>query len=176
MYPRPYASFVEAVERQHQLPRHLVYAVMRQESAFRPDVVSPASAVGLMQLIPRTGKAAAGELGLEYRSELLVSPPYNIQLGAYYLGKVLQRFGGNPALAAASYNAGPSAVSRWLEKGEKLPLDVFVARIPYQETRLYVNLVMGNLAHYAFLEGGDAAVPQLDLALPQGLRATADDY
>jgi soluble lytic murein transglycosylase len=89
---------------------------------------------------------------------------------------VLRRFGGNPLLAAASYNAGPGAVSRWLETGEKLPLDVFVARIPYQETRHYVNLVMGNLAHYAFLDGGEAAVPVLGLELPQGLRVAADDY
>jgi soluble lytic murein transglycosylase len=176
MYPRPYASYVEAVERENELPRHLLYAIMRQESAFQPEVVSPARAIGLMQIIPPTGKAAAADLGIEYVPELMVSPPYNIQLGAYYLRKVLKRFGGHPALAAASYNAGPGAVSRWLETGEKLPLDVFVARIPYRETRLYVNLVMGNLAHYAYLEGGEVAVPQLDLEVPKGLRATKDDY
>ena len=176
MYPRPYATLVGALERQHALPRHLVYSVMRQESAFAPNVVSPARAVGLMQVIPSTGKAIAEELGVEYRPELMVSPPYNLRLGAFYLSRVLRRFGGNPALAAASYNAGPSAVSSWLQSGESLPLDVFVARIPYRETRLYVNLVMGNLAHYAYLEGGEDALPRLDLKLPAGLRATADDY
>ncbi len=176
MYPRPYQSFVNVVEQQHDLPPHLLYAVMRQESAFQPDVVSPARAIGLMQVIPPTGKAAAQELGIEYRPELMVSPPYNIQLGAFYLGKMLRRFGGQPALAAASYNAGPGAVSQWLESGEALPLDVFVGRIPYRETRLYVNLVMGNLAHYAYLEGGETAVPELELELPHGLRASADDY
>jgi soluble lytic murein transglycosylase len=176
MYPRPYSSFVAMVEKEHELSPHLIYAVMRQESAFEPAVVSPANAIGLMQVIPTTGKAAAAELGIEYQPELMVSPPYNIKLGAYYLSKVLTRFGQHPALAAASYNAGPSAVSRWLQTGEKLSLDVFVARIPYRETRLYVNLVMGNLAHYAYLEGGEAAIPRLELTLPQGLRATGDDY
>ncbi len=176
MYPRPYSSFVDILERQHELPRHLVYSVMRQESAFQPEVVSPARAIGLMQVIPPTGKAVAEELGVEYQPELMVSPPYNLKLGAYYLSKMLRRFGGHPALAAASYNAGPGAVSRWLQTGEQLPLDLFVARIPYRETRLYVNLVMGNLAHYAYLEGGETAVPRVDLKLPTGLRATADDY
>lgn len=80
------------------------------------------------------------------------------------------------ALAAAAYNAGPAAVSRWLETGETLPLDVFVARIPYEETRTYVSRVVGNLARYAYLSGGDGAVPRLELEIAKGLRAEPDAY
>jgi soluble lytic murein transglycosylase len=118
----------------------------------------------------------ARDLGTEHDPLRLRAPAYNVELGAFYLRRVLDRFGGHVPLAAAAYNAGPIAVSRWLETGEDLPLDVFVARIPYGETRGYVARVVGNLARYAFLRGGAAAVPSLDLDLPKGLRATAEDY
>ncbi len=149
---------------------------MRQESAFRASVVSPAQAVGLLQLIPPTARKVAGELGIDYDPLLLESPPHNIRMGSYYLKKVLSTFGGNMALGAAAYNAGPAAVTRWLATGESLPLDVFVARIPYGETRGYVMRVIGNLARYAYLEGGAEAVPKLSLEIDKGLRAPADAY
>jgi soluble lytic murein transglycosylase len=176
IYPRPYQPIVRDAEQEHGLPANLVWAVMRQESGFRPAVVSPANAVGLLQLIPPTAQNVALELGMVYDPMLLESPPHNIRMGAYYLKKVLAMFGGNLALAAAAYNAGPAAVSRWLESGEKLALDLFVARIPYSETRLYVARVLGNLARYAYLEGGADSVPRLTLDIDQGLRAPADAY
>ncbi len=149
---------------------------MRQESGFRPTVVSPARAVGLLQLIPPTARTVAGELGVDFDPLLLRSPPYNIRLGAFYLKKVLDTFGGSVALAAAAYNAGPVRVSHWLETGEKLPLDLWVARIPFHETRSYVCRVVGNMARYAYLDGGESAVPNLDLSLPKGLRAGPGAY
>jgi soluble lytic murein transglycosylase len=176
IYPRPYEPIVRDAEREQGLPANLVWAVMRQESGFRPAVVSPANAVGLLQLIPPTAQNVASELGIGYEPRLLESPPHNIRMGSYYLKKVLTTFGGNVALGAAAYNAGPAAVSRWLESGEKLPLDLFVARIPYSETRHYVARVLGNVARYAYLEGGADAVPKLTLEIDQGLRAPADAY
>lgn len=176
IYPRPYEPLVRAAEKKLELPHDLVYAVMRQESGFRPAVVSPARAVGLLQLIPPTARTVAGELGVDYDPLLLRSPPYNIRLGAFYLHKVLHTFGGSVALAAAAYNAGPVRVSHWLETGEHLPLDVWVARIPFHETRSYVGRVVGNMARYAYLDGGESAVPVLDLTLPKGLRAGPDAY
>ena len=146
VYPKPYESTVRKVEEKRKLPLGLIYAVMRQESAFAPTVVSPAHAVGLMQMIPPTAKRVAEELALAYDPTMLKSPPTNIEMGGYYLRRVYDRFGQRVALTAAAYNAGPAALSRWLESGEKLPLDVFVARIPYRETRGYVNRVVGNWA------------------------------
>jgi soluble lytic murein transglycosylase len=139
---------------------------MRQESAFRPDVVSPARAVGLLQLLPSTAARLASELGLSLDPARLVEPPLNVRLGARYLRKLLDWFGGNLALAAAGYNAGPSAVGRWLNNSSGLELDLFVARIPYEETRVYVERVVGNHARYRYLAGGEGAVPKVSLPLP----------
>ncbi len=176
IYPEPFSEAVESEARKNSLPRGLVYALMRQESGFRPHVVSPAKAVGLMQLIPPTARNVAEELSVEYKPELLRLPAYNIRFGSYYLKKVLDQFSGSVPLALAAYNAGPSAVGRWLKTGHQLPLDVFVARIPYGETRGYVARVVGNLARYAYLEGGEAAVPALPLQLPSDVKVPDDAY
>lgn len=176
VYPEPWGDLVKAAEERRGLPEGLIHAVMRQESAFRPDAVSSASAIGLLQLIPGTAERAAREIGIEARPELLRVPSYNVELGAYYLHRVLDLFGGHVALAAAAYNAGPKAVSRWLATGEMLPLDVWVALIPYSETRTYVSRVVGNLARYAYLRGGELEVPKLSLALPRGTHVTDQDY
>jgi soluble lytic murein transglycosylase len=175
-YPRPYAALISEAQEQHKLSQEFLYAVMRQESAFKPGAVSTAEAVGLMQLIDPTARRAAAELALPYDPAHRVSPPQNIRLSSYYLKKLFDMFGSHFALAAAAYNAGPLAVSRWLETGETLPLDLWVARIPFAETRGYVHHVLGNHARYAYLAGGDAAVPQIELALPQGKRAPAEAY
>jgi soluble lytic murein transglycosylase len=103
---------------------------MRQESAFDPVIVSPASAVGLMQLMPGTARQAAGELSLRYEPAHLTSPDMNIRLGAFYINKLLKMFQGHVVLSAAAYNAGPRAVSHWIEVGADNDLDLWVARIP----------------------------------------------
>jgi soluble lytic murein transglycosylase len=176
VYPAPFASGVRALEEEQALPRGLVYAVMRQESAFDPLIVSPASAVGLMQLMPATAKQAAVELSLPFDEGRLTEPDVNLRLGAFYIGKLLRMFQGSVALAAAAYNAGPRVVSRWLESSEGRDLDLWVARIPFDETRNYVAHVVQNLARYQWLEGGDAAVTPVALAIPEGARAPADAY
>lgn len=166
VYPRPYAPLVAGLTAAESLEPELVYAVMRQESSFRPEVVSPAQAVGLLQLLPSTASRLAKELGVEFEPSRLSEPPLNVRLGARYLRKLLDWFAGNLALAAAGYNAGPSAVERWLKNSEGLELDLFVARIPYEETRAYVERVVGNHARYRYLAGGEGAVPRVLLALP----------
>jgi soluble lytic murein transglycosylase len=176
VYPRPYSAIVQRVENEFKLPPHLIHSVMRQESTFLPTVVSPANAVGLMQLIEPTAKRVGAALSIQYEPELLRIPSYNIRFGGYYLRRVLDTFGQHVTLAAAAYNAGPIAVSRWLESGEDLPLDVFVARIPYRETRTYVNRVVANLARYAYLDRGKAGVFGLDLEIEKGLRSPPDAY
>lgn len=176
IYPRPYAQFVAESEARHGLTSGMVHAVMRQESAFHPTVRSPAAAYGLMQVIEPTARRAAADLGVEYSKKSLLTPAFNIELGAYYLGTLLRRFDGHLALAAAGYNAGPGAATRWLETGGDLPLDLFVPRIIYAETRTYVQRVLGNWARYRYLEGGAAAVPELSLDLPTAKELAADAY
>lgn len=165
-YPRPYQELVQHSASDHGVETELIYAVMRQESAFRPEVISPAQAVGLLQILPITGEKLAGELGIPFEAEQLQHPPVNVRLGARYLRKLLDIFDGSLPLALASYNAGPSAVLHWLEGARNLELDLFVARIPYSETRSYVERVVSNYARYRYLSGGEAAIPQLSMKLP----------
>jgi soluble lytic murein transglycosylase len=176
VYPQPFEGGVRALEEQHALPRGLVHAVMRQESAFDPAVVSPATAVGLMQLMPSTAQKVSAEIGLRLEDGGLTSPDVNLRLGAHYLAKLLKMFQGSMVVAAAAYNAGPRIVSHWIEGGADNELDVWVARIPYDETRNYVARVAQNLARYQWLQGGDAAVTPAPLAIPPGAKATPDAY
>jgi soluble lytic murein transglycosylase len=176
LYPRPYAPLVEEVETRNGIPSGMVYAVMRQESAFQPTVQSSAAAFGLMQLIEPTAKRMASDLNLPYSKEALLTPGYNVELGAAYLAKLLRLFDGQLALAAAGYNAGPNAAARWLKTSGGLTLDLFVARIPYDETRTYVQRVVGNWARYSYLRGGEKAIPEISLELPASKTLAPDVY
>jgi soluble lytic murein transglycosylase len=167
---------VSALEEKHEIPKGLIYALMRQESAFDPQAISPVSATGLMQLMPSTAQHVADELSFDLKPVELTSPEVNLRLGAFYLGKLLKTYKQNPMLAAAAYNAGPGAVNDWLAGGGDQEADVWVARIPYDETRNYVARVIGNLARYQWLEGGDAGVAVLPIQLPKDARAPAEAY
>jgi soluble lytic murein transglycosylase len=164
-FPSPYADAVRAAEATEKLPTGLLWAVMRQESAFDPDAVSPARAVGLMQLLPETARAIADEVDLPKDDARLTSPSYAIAVGARHLRKLLDELHGDVALAVAAYNAGVESVDRWLSRAPGMKLDAFVERIPYKETRDYVARVMGNLARYGYLAHGEDGVPRLTLDL-----------
>jgi soluble lytic murein transglycosylase len=164
---------VHAAEVSEHLPPGLLWAVMRQESAFDPDAVSPARAVGLMQLMPDTARPLADELGLPRDDARLTSPPYAIRVGARALRKLLDEFHGGVALAVAAYNAGSDSIDRWASRAPGMTLDTFVERIPYKETRDYVIRVMGNFARYAYLASGDAGVPSVSLPLWNATSASA---
>jgi soluble lytic murein transglycosylase len=119
-----------------------IYAVIRQESAFAPEAVSRAGAMGLMQLMPTTALSVARTIGETIPSRRsLYEPPLNIALGSRFLAKMSERFGGNEILATAAYNAGPDNVEKWLPK-EPVAADVWIATIPFRETREYVRRVL----------------------------------
>ncbi len=131
-----------------QLDRALLFAVMRQESAFQPKVVSRARAHGLMQIIPPTAAYVAGDSTLRReRLGRLFDPEFNIELGQRYMRTLLESGGiaGNVAFAAAAYNAGEGALAKWQLRDDAL---LFLATIPYSETRTYVERVLYNLAAY----------------------------
>jgi soluble lytic murein transglycosylase len=119
-----------------------------------------------MQLLPDTARRIAAETGAPFDEKLLATATVNLDLGGRYLAKMLRAFGGSVPIAAAAYNAGPQAVGRWLSRMRGVDLDVWVAMIPYDETRTYVSRVVGNLARYGYLEGGEKGVPPIDLVLP----------
>jgi len=128
----------------------LVYALMREESGYRPSVVSVSGARGLLQIMPETGARLARDLALEgYDADQLFVPAVNIRMGSYYLQTLLARFSGRVSAAVASYNAGPEAVSRWTDAA--LEDDEWVEGIPYSQTRTYVMRVLRSLYAYRVL-------------------------
>jgi soluble lytic murein transglycosylase len=144
-YPTPWRQLFEPLSREASLEPSFAYGIARSESLFMPDVSSSAGAIGLMQLMPATGKETARQAGIRYRGRIsLVDPATNIELGTRYLATMLERFGGNPVLASAAYNAGPHRVSRWLPEEGQLPADVWIDSIPFRETRRYVRRVLSS--------------------------------
>ena len=152
LYP---TRFQEAVTRQaakYEVSPYLVFSLIRQESVFNPRAVSRVGARGLMQLMPATARSVARRTGRKrLRLRQLYDPQTNIALGAHYLATQLRHFDNNLAFALAAYNAGPHRVKTWRERWPNLPMDEFVEHIPFEETRLYVKLVLRNLSIYEAL-------------------------
>ena len=122
-----------------------VYAVARQESEFLWRAASGAGAKGLMQILPSTAASTARRAGVAYDPvRLIVDPAFNTQLGAAFLGQVMEDIGGSPELAFAAYNAGPGRVAQWIAaygdpRNGKADLVDWIERIPFDETRDYVR-------------------------------------
>jgi soluble lytic murein transglycosylase len=125
--------------------------------------------------MPDTGRRLAAEMGQPFDEKWLRIPSVNLDLGGHYLSKILRSFDGSLPVTAAAYNAGPGAARRWVNR-MKVDLDVWVALIPFEETRIYVGRVMSNFARYAFLAGGEAEVPELDLRPLSVAKEEANEY
>ncbi len=148
-FPTPYRDEVMQVARHHELDPALIYGIIRRESAFAARAKSSSGALGLMQLMPGTAALVAQHLDLPAPSASdLLNPTSNINFGSAYLNEMLTRFGGNQALAAAAYNAGPHRVERWLPARGSVSADAWVEAIPLYETRDYVKAVLAYSAVY----------------------------
>lgn len=148
-YPKAFSDWVDTAANEFGISPLLVLSLMRQESAFDDGARSWASANGLMQIIPVTGRRIAQAMGETlYSDGLLRDPAVNVRFGTWYLSQLVTKFDGNYVLAIGSYNAGPQAVQRWTKNRIQMPLDEFVEDIPYRETRHYVKNVLSNLAAY----------------------------
>lgn len=155
-YPRPWKPLVKREGKHHEIDPLLIYAVMRQESAFRVRARSSAKAIGLMQVLYPTAKLTAWKYLREKRvptEEDVYSKAGNVHYGAAYLKHQINRYEGNLALALAAYNAGPGNVDRWLLRFGQLPTDAFVENIPFNEARGYVRKVLRSYAAYRTLYG-----------------------
>ncbi len=131
----------------------LLFAVMREESGYRPEVISVAGARGLAQIMPATGEILAEQVGLRrFKPDDLFEPEKNLQLAAWYLAELLQRFDGRLSAAVAAYNAGPDAVEEWLvEAAPETADDEWVEAIPFAQTRGYVRRVLRSMEVYRLL-------------------------
>lgn len=149
LYPVPYWNEIQRWSQDHAVNSVLTLALMRQESRFESSIQSVAGATGLMQLMPETAAEVASQLKLKkYRLE---DPSDNIQLGTWYLNSTHQTYQGNTMLAIASYNAGPGSIAKWLQTLNTQDADLFVEKIPFNETQDYVKSVLENYWNYARL-------------------------
>ena len=149
LYPFPYEDTILEWSKRRQLNPLLVTSLIRQESRFEPAIESWAGALGLMQVMPATGQNAAKNIGLSDYS--LTNPEDNINIGTYYLDFTHQKYNNNSMLAVASYNAGPNAVAKWVSRYGLQDADEFVEKIPYSETKGYVESVFENYWNYMLI-------------------------
>lgn len=156
IFPQPYPEAIAKATEATLVPPELIYSIMRQESSFDPNARSPMDALGLVQVLPDVAKKVAAEFKIPLTSpEDLYKEDTNILIGSYLLKKQSQQFDNKFPLYVASYNASGSAVRQWHKRfvGDDL---MFIEEIPYEETKVYVKLVMRNFVIYKKLKEGDA--------------------
>lgn len=143
LYPIRYEGEIARAAERYEVDPYLLLAIIRIESKFNPYTVSEKGAVGLMQLMPETAAWVAQKAGMPQELAMrLDDPAVNVTLGAWYVRYLLDRFAGNTALAVAAYNAGPTAVDRWLARRVWDGRRETVSAIPYGETRHFVQRVL----------------------------------
>jgi len=152
-FPMPYADQIRAAAERQGLDPMLVAGLIRQESAFQPRSVSAARAIGLMQVLPSTGKRLARQLRLPYSRAKLFEPEYNLRLGTKYLADLIAMFGGEEEPALAAYDAGEDRIAGWQAERKFDEMAEFIESIPITETREYVQIVSRNASMYRRLGG-----------------------
>ena len=153
-FPLPYLDLIRREAMEWGVDPIVLAAIIRQESAFKADIVSRAGAIGLMQVMPPTGAQLARVHGPSgFQEEHLVSPEVSLHLGAAYFVEMSARYDGVLPLILSAYNAGPTRATRWKQYPEISDLLRFTERIPFVETRGYVKNVRRNLGIYRVLYG-----------------------
>ena len=143
LYPLYFNGEVNQYARKWNITPASIWAVMKKESAFEPQITSYANAYGLMQIIPPTADRLSESLGMERMDvRRLFEPDLNIHLGSYYLSELFKRYDGNMYYALAAYNAGEHRVDRWRKVYDTDDDDFFMENIEYEQTRKYVRGVM----------------------------------
>lgn len=159
-YPESYRSSVVTYSQNAGINPAWVYGIIRQESRFNENARSPVGAVGLMQVMPATGRTIARDLGESYSDSTLRSATGNIRYGSNYLATLLNK-SGSAVLATAGYNGGLSRAERWRPQFSTMQADQYTESIPIVETRNYVKHVMTNATHYSVILGqGGATISQ----------------
>lgn len=161
LYPRHYTEYVERYADQYGVPKNLIYAVIETESGFRADAVSPAGAIGLMQLMPVTFEwLTEYQLRENLPARKISDPEINIRYGVFYLRWLYDRYS-HWTEACAAYNAGHGNMDKWLQDREMTDEDgrLLVNRIPNDETRTYVKKVHNAYDAYARLYPSDEVSP-----------------
>jgi peptidoglycan lytic transglycosylase len=158
LYPLPYETALRREAAKNHFDPMLAAGLIRQESTFQADAVSKANAVGLMQVLPATGKLLAKQLRVRYVKTKLFEPDYNIELGMVYVAGLL-RATGEPEYALAAFNAGEDRIAAWRAERTYEEIPELVESIPFTETRDYVQIVLRNAEIYRVIYGAGSAAP-----------------
>lgn len=150
-FPLAYKNTIEMYAKKYVIAPEFVYAIIRQESGFREDVVSSAGARGLMQVMPNTASVVSKMDRIPYNDQKqLFFSQKNINIGVAYLQQLTKRFSNHPVLVAAAYNAGPKQVVYWLRNHPPKEIDLWIETLPWQETRNYLKNVMAFYVVYQY--------------------------
>jgi soluble lytic murein transglycosylase len=160
IYPDYYHTIINDMSEQYSIDPYLVLAIIKAESAFEEDIISPVGAVGLMQLIPSTA-AWMIETGMnqvvdftEWKDVFLTNPEINLELGMTYFRYLLDYFNQKICPAIAAYNAGPGRLNEWLNEGNQANPDSFIETIPFPETKNYIKKVINFYFLYSMIYTG----------------------
>jgi soluble lytic murein transglycosylase len=165
LFPFPYESVIRREAARNQFDPMFAAGLIRQESTFQADAVSHANAIGLMQILPKTGRLLARERKIRYTGNTLFDPNLNIELGMLYIANLTRATGG-PEYAAAAYNAGEDRIALWKSERTYDEVPELVESIPFTETREYVQIVLRNTEMYRGLYG-DTPKPTVSAATPK---------
>ena len=168
LYPLPYEAVIRREAAKNNFDPMLAAGLMRQESTFQADALSPQNAIGLMQVVPKTGRLLAKQLRVKYSNDRLFQPEYNIQLGMLYISGLV-KLTGAPEYALAAFDAGEDRIAAWKAERNYEEIAELVESIPFTETRDYVQIVLRNAEVYRQLYGASAA-PAAASALSQTSR------
>lgn len=171
-FPRAFADILRPKAKKYDLDPALLWAFMTVESSYNPFAISRANARGLMQIMPQTGGLIADRMALRnFGSALLFEPEVTLEMSAWYVHALLDKFNGQSPLAIAAYNAGPHRVAAWLTRKGGLPMDEFIEEIPYDEAREYVKKVLRFWGLYRRIYQGRAGLG-LDLRVDPAFKHT----
>ncbi len=164
LFPFPYESVIRREAARNDFDPMFAAGLIRQESTFQADAVSHANAIGLMQILPKTGRLLARQLKIRYTRATLYDPNFNIAIGMLYIAN-LTRTTGSPEYAAAAYNAGEDRIALWKSERTYEEVPELVESIPFTETREYVQIVLRNADMYRALYG-ETPKPIVSAATP----------
>jgi soluble lytic murein transglycosylase len=155
IFPLDQWPLIKRYSSAHMLDPYLVASLINQESTFIPDIRSHANAIGLMQVLPSTGRRYARKLGIRrFSARLLTRPEINVRIGTAYFADLVQQFG-SVHLALAAYNAGEVRVQAWMSERKGLAQDEFIDDVPFPETQNYLRRVLGMVEDYRRLYPGE---------------------
>lgn len=162
LYPEAYKDITFKQADKRNINPYFLLSLMRAETQYKPDAISPVGAIGLMQFMPYTQEKVSDLIGLPIQNEDLFKPEMAIKFGAAYIKKLSVEFNKLEPLMAAGYNGGPHRVKSWIKKTGSIDFDVFIEKIPFAETRTYVKRVLAYKSIYEKIYNKDYKAESLN--------------